>query len=1536
MKPDASASGFTRLAQMPTFLALTVVAGVSLSIGAFQMIRRAEQVKTAALLEEQAESAQTLLAGRIREYNLAAWYLRAMSRWVGPENRKQFSGRARGLLVRFPELQAVEWSPRVRHDRRAEFEQQAWEDGYETFAITQPSPDGMVPATASSEYWPIYFVEPFEGNENALGLDLKHAVTSATVAEARDEGLMHLSAPIRLVQEKGTKAGVVLYIPYYNVDKMPSEPTTEERMKYFLGVFQLVFRGDDMFGKLLNSEIVRQAERLPRPMPTDEEGQPIPSAPGNLLFDGLDFAVVDRGNDVTDSLLFFRSAPMRKIEVRGFDATQVNSGPQTSRTVHFAGRYWELILRPCPEYIASNMTMHPYGAMISGLAFTLLFAAYVMTLQRRSREVEQTVAERTSELALANDQLSAHQRSLTKINTTLAELSGLEGGARTNPVAALDRLSERVSTRLEIDCVGVWRLEEDGETLTCTNAYELLNGSFNAGTELPTADLKEFLYAIEREPLLCSSDVKLDKRVAEFSAEHLEAQGVVSALFATIRQSGAMIGLVCWGVSETRRDWSSEDQTLAKAVADTVALIWAEDDRVQVEGRLRDSERLYHSLVEHLPQFIFRKDLEGRFTFVNQQLAEAHGRDVEACLGLTDADLTPGEMAEKFRRDDERVIQTGQSLEFVEELRLPSGKAFIHTCKAPLRDQNGQIIGVQGIAWDLSERYRMQTELQESTERFRNLVDSVDGIVWEADLDPFHITFVSRQAENILGYPTFLWLDDEEFWQRHLHEGDRGWVLDYFKNERRSISDQELEFRMLSESGEVKWLRAIVTFGGEEQGRPRQVRGLMIDISETKRIHAALWESTERMRLFIEHTPTSVAMFDCEMRYVLVSRRWYDDNGLVGQNLIGRSHYEVVPDLPERWKRIHRYCLEGNSASCEEEAFEREDGQVDHVRWEIHPWYEEKGAVGGIILFAEIINERVRARVARERSDAILLATGRVAELCLKARNWTEAALEAAGQLGRSMGVQRVTLHENITLEEGAQAARLKAEWLSDESERLNPGELPAFRWNDSRIAHWRDDLDSGRPVFCKASEFTVEERDFVRGGGIRSLLLVPLRVQGRWWGMFGFDDHSEERVWSSAELSALASAAGNLASAIERQLTEDARLGMERKLQEGQRLESLGVLAGGIAHDFNNLLTAILGNAGLARLEAKVGSELESSLDLIEKTAVRAGDLCKQMLAYAGKGKFRMERLDLNKLIQDTHELLSVSVSKKVKISIQSAAQLPPISGDLAQLQQILMNLVINASEAIGDSEGTITISSASKYLTERDLARLPDARDLKPGDFVSLKVADTGCGMDEATRKRIFEPFFTTKFTGRGLGLAAVGGIVRGHGGLFQVESWPGNGSEFELLLPAASEPSALPEPPVVAQCDLPTGKRVLLVDDEEVVRRTGVGMLQRLDMDCIVACDGREGVERFKSEEGRFDVVLMDMTMPEMSGPEAAGAMFEFRPDANILMMSGYSAEQLDEQVTGIPVAGFMSKPFAWDSFCESLGKALNGNGAAARES
>ena len=344
--------------------------------------------------------------------------------------------------------------------------------------------------------------------------------------------------------------------------------------------------------------------------------------------------------------------------------------------------------------------------------------------------------------------------------------------------------------------------------------------------------------------------------------------------------------------------------------------------------------------------------------------------------------------------------------------------------------------------------------------------------------------------------------------------------------------------------------------------------------------------------------------------------------------------------------------------------------------------------------------------------------------------------------------------------------------------------------------------------------------------------------------------------------------------AALEKQL-------LERKLQESQKLESLGVLAGGIAHDFNNLLTGVLGNASLARMDLPPNSPVQPYLQQIEAAAARAADLCKQMLAYSGKGRFVVNRLDLNALIDDTTRLLQVSISKHAVMKFHLASALPVVLGDATQLRQVVMNLVINASEAIGDKSGFIAITTG---LTRADRAYLSGAffaRDLPEGDYVSLEISDNGGGMPPEVLEKIFEPFFTTKFTGRGLGLAAVLGIVRGHSGALKVFSEQGWGTTFKILLPCAEGTAEELTATSPGLADWKGSGKVLVVDDEETVRVTTARMLEATGFMTKLAENGRTGLEEFTADPDGFTLIVLDLTMPHMDGDEAFHAIRELPP-------------------------------------------------------
>jgi PAS domain S-box-containing protein len=394
-----------------------------------------------------------------------------------------------------------------------------------------------------------------------------------------------------------------------------------------------------------------------------------------------------------------------------------------------------------------------------------------------------------------------------------------------------------------------------------------------------------------------------------------------------------------------------------------------------------------------------------------------------------------------------------------------------------------------------------------------------------------------------------------------------------------------------------------------------------------------------------------------------------------------------------------------------------------------------------------------------------------------------------------------------------------------------------------------------------------------------------------------------------------------------ERKQAEQERLEMETKILQAQKLESLGVLAGGIAHDFNNLLVGILGNAGLALMEMSPEAPARESIRNIEIAARRAADLARQMLAYSGKGRFIVKNLELQGLVQEMLHLLKTSISKKAVIRLDFARSVPPIEADATQIRQVAMNLVINASEAIGNRSGVISIRTGAMDCDRAflDATYLDD--DLPAGMYSYLEISDTGCGMDASTVSRIFEPFYTTKFTGRGLGLAAVVGIVRGHGGAIKVSSEPGKGTIFKVVFPAVSGEARAEDTTSTDHTDGELdGRTVLLVDDEETVRAVGRRMLEWLGMKVVTADDGRQALALFTKEPDRYDCILLDLTMPHMDGEETFREVRRVREDVCVVLSSGYSEQDLISRFAGKGLDGFIQKPYDADKLRQVLHAAL----------
>jgi len=388
------------------------------------------------------------------------------------------------------------------------------------------------------------------------------------------------------------------------------------------------------------------------------------------------------------------------------------------------------------------------------------------------------------------------------------------------------------------------------------------------------------------------------------------------------------------------------------------------------------------------------------------------------------------------------------------------------------------------------------------------------------------------------------------------------------------------------------------------------------------------------------------------------------------------------------------------------------------------------------------------------------------------------------------------------------------------------------------------------------------------------------------------------------------------------RRLAEEERLQFERKLQETQKLESLGILAGGIAHDFNNILTGIMGNASMASLGLPDTSPVQDNLSAVKEASRQAAELCKQMLAYSGKGRFVVQNLSLNRLVEETTHLLQISISKKAVLRFNLYPTLPVIMADATQIRQVIMNLVINASEAIGEKSGVISLSTGLTRVDHAYLGGTVHAPELPEGTYVYLEVSDSGCGMSPETQARIFDPFYTTKFAGRGLGLAAVLGIVRGHKGALKIYSELGRGTTFKLLFPSASGAEDLVSQQGPAKARWRGAGTILVVDDEESVRSAAAMMLKKMGFGVALACDGRDAIKVFQAEPNRFDLILMDLTMPHVDGEFAFAELRRIRENVRVVLMSGFNEQEAISRFTGKGLASFLQKPFGYEELSATV--------------
>ena len=646
-----------------------------------------------------------------------------------------------------------------------------------------------------------------------------------------------------------------------------------------------------------------------------------------------------------------------------------------------------------------------------------------------------------------------------------------------------------------------------------------------------------------------------------------------------------------------------------------------------------------------------------------------------------------------------------------------------------------------------------------------------------------------------------------------------------------------------------------------------RVIGLIViarDITEMKRAADELTETRLRLSQHLENSLLLVAELDPALRVTRWAGRAEKMFGWTSAESIGRTLDELNVNHPDEAASIAALVQNLKSGAQDHSTLRSrnitKDGREIHCLWWNSVLRNPDGSVRSYLTLAEEITYTVETLEKLQASDRLL-------NTLIHATGTGYAQLDGNGRIAAA-----------------------------------NDRFLAFVGANDETDLHGRD--FSGLVALHHRAVAAREFSRLLAKGHIQNVEMDLLSADGR---TASFEFHANvEKTGDGVRLHIFCR------DISERRRALEERRSIEAKMQETQKLESLGVLAGGIAHDFNNLLTGVLGNVSLAASDIPANSPAQVYLAQIEKSASRAAELCRQMLAYSGKGRFVVQPLDLNALIHETTNLLGISMSKRAKLELRLADSLPTVLADATQLRQIVMNLVINASESLGECDGTVRVTTRTTQLDAAQLAAANAAPDAKAGTYVCLEVSDTGAGMSPDVLKRIFDPFFTTKFTGRGLGLAAVLGIVRGHQGALAVTSQPGEGSCFRVMLPAsdqlAEEDGADAEPPEQWR----GSGSVLVVDDEETVRNVAMRLLTFLGFEPVAAADGREAVKLLPTL-GDLRFVFLDLTMPHMDGQQTLRELRKARPDLRALVMSGFTEQDISHRFKNERFVDFIQKPF-----------------------